>query len=83
MTENDLYTIQQRDDNLREAIRRREQKQPTMPADLNEPLMQRLEETEQTRPEAKQRHLWLYTAIAVAASIVLLIVFNFGKKISF
>jgi hypothetical protein len=51
-----------------------------MPADLNERLMQRLEETEQTRPEAKQRHLWLYTAIAVAASIVLLIVFNFGKQ---
>ena len=36
MTENDLYTILQRDDNLREAIRRREQKQPTMPADLKE-----------------------------------------------
>ena len=42
MTENDLYTILQRDDNLREAIRRREQKQPTMPADLNERLMKRL-----------------------------------------
>ena len=36
MTENDLYTILQRDDNLREAIRRREQKQPTMPASLKE-----------------------------------------------
>ena len=42
MTENDLYTILQRDDNLREAIRRREQKQPTMPADLNDRLMKRL-----------------------------------------
>ena len=42
MTENDLYTILQRDDNLRKAIRRREQKQPTMPADLNERLMKRL-----------------------------------------
>ena len=45
MTENDLYTILQRDDNLREAIRRREQKQPTMPADLNDRLMKRLEAT--------------------------------------
>ena len=42
MTENDLYTILQKDDNLREAIRRREQKQPTMPADLNDRLMKRL-----------------------------------------
>ena len=36
MTENDLYTILQRDDNLREAIRRREQKQPPMPDGLKE-----------------------------------------------
>ena len=36
MNENDLYTILQRDDNLREAIRRREQKQPTMPDGLKE-----------------------------------------------
>ena len=68
------------DKNLREAVNRREQQLAPMPADLNERLMQRLEETEQTRPEAKQRHLWLYTAIAVTASIVLLIVFNFGKQ---
>ena len=68
------------DKNLREAVNRREQQLAPMPADLNERLMQRLEETEQTRPEAKQKHLWLYTAIAVAASIVLLIVFNFGKQ---
>ena len=67
------------DKNLREAVNRREQQLAPMPADLNERLMQRLEETEQTRPIAKQKHLWIYTAIAVAASIVLLIVFNFGK----
>ena len=36
MTENDLYTILQRDDNLREAIRRREQKLPQMPDGLKE-----------------------------------------------
>ena len=70
------------DTNLREAVSRREQKMPPLPADLNERLMQRIEETEQTRPEAKSRRLWLYTAsaLAVAASIALLIVFNFGKQ---
>ncbi len=67
------------DNNLQEAVSRREQQLPPMPADLNERLMQRLGETEQARPKAKQKRLWLYTAIAVAASIVLLIVFNFGK----
>ena len=70
------------DTNLREAVSRREQKMPPLPADLNERLMQRIEETEQTRPLAKSRRLWLYTAsaLAVAASIALLIVFNFGKQ---
>ena len=70
------------DTNLREAVSRREQKMPPLPADLNERLMQRIEETEQTRPEAKSRRLWFYTAsaLAVAASIALLIVFNFGKQ---
>ena len=67
------------DNNLRQAVSRREQQLPPMPADLNERLMQRLGETGQARPKAKQKRLWLYTAIAVAASIVLLIVFNFGK----
>ena len=44
MNENDIYTMLQGDDNLREAIRHREQKQPPMPADLNERLMKRLED---------------------------------------
>jgi hypothetical protein len=70
------------DTNLREAVSRREQQQAPMPTDLNERLMQRLGETEQTRPEAKPRRLWLYTAsaLAIAASIALLIIFNFGKQ---
>jgi hypothetical protein len=66
------------DKNLREAVSRREQKLPPMPDDLNERLMQRLEEPE-TAPVAKQRPLWLYAAIAVAASILLLIIFHFGQ----
>ena len=67
------------DTNLREAVNRREQKMPPMPADLNERLMQRLEKAE-TAPVARQKRLWLYAAVAVAASIALLIVFHFGKE---
>lgn len=68
------------DNNLRQAVSRREQQLPPMPADLNERLMQRIAESEPARSETKPRRLWLYTAIAVAASIVLLIVFNFGQE---
>lgn len=68
------------DNNLRQAVSRREQQLPPMPADLNERLMQRIEETEPARPIAKQKRLWLYAAIVVAASIALLIIFNFGQE---
>ena len=67
------------DKNLREAVSRREQKMPPLPAELNERLMQRLGEPE-TAPKAKTRLLWIYAAIAAAASIALLIIFNFGKE---
>jgi len=67
------------DKNLRQAVSRREQKLPPMPDDLNERLMQRLEEPE-TAPVAKQRPLWLYAAIAAAASIALFVIFHFGKE---
>ena len=68
------------DNNLREAVNRREQQLPPMPADLNKRLMQRIAESEPARSETKPHRLWLYAAIAVAASIALLIVFNFGKQ---
>jgi cytoskeletal protein RodZ len=68
------------DNNLREAVNRREQQLPPMPADLNKRLMQRITESEPARPETKSRRLWIYAAVAVAASIALLIVFNFGKQ---
>ena len=67
------------DKNLQEAVSRREQQLPPMPADLNERLMQRLEKAE-TAPVARQKRLWLYAAVAVAASIALLIVFNFRQE---
>ena len=66
------------DKNLQEAVSRREQKLPPMPADLNERLMQRL--GEQPPSATKQKRLWLYAAVAVAASIALFIVFHFGKE---
>lgn len=68
------------DNNLRQAVSRREQQLPPMPADLNKRLMQRIAESEPARSETKPRRLWLYAAVAVAASIALLIVFNFGKQ---
>ena len=66
------------DKNLQEAVSRREQKLPPLPADLNERLMQCLEE--QPAPAAKQKRLWLYAAVAVAASIALFLVFNFRQE---
>lgn len=68
------------DKNLQEAVSRREQQLPPMPADLNKRLMQRIAESEPARSETKPRRWWLYAAVAVAASIALLIVFNFGKQ---
>ena len=65
------------DKNLREAVNRREQKQPALPDDLNERVMKSLVEPETT---PKSRRLWVYTAVAAAASIALLIVFNWGKQ---
>ena len=67
------------DKNLQEAVSRREQKLPPLPAELNERLMQRLVEPE-TAPKAKQKRLWFYAAVAVAASIALLIVFNYRQE---
>lgn len=65
------------DKNLQEAVSRREQKLPPMPADLNERLMQRIDTS---APAPKSRRLWIYAALAAAASIALLIVFNLGQE---
>ena len=67
------------DTNLREAVNRREQKMPPLPAELNERLLQRLGEPE-TAPKTKTRSLWFYAAIAAAASIALFVIFHFGKE---
>ena len=66
-----------KDTDLREALRRKYADTPQMPADLSERLMKRMETT---REMPKRRH-WPYitAAIAAAASILLLIVLNFGQ----
>ena len=68
MNENDLYTILQRDDNLREAIRRREQKLPPMPDGLKERPF-----PNPSRKEGRTKSLrWL------AAAACLLIIIGIG-----
>lgn len=66
------------DKNLREAVSRKEQKLPPMPADLNERLQQRLSSPEGTRFR-RGRGVRLLL-LAAAASITLLIVFYTGKQ---
>ena len=79
MNENDLYTILQRDDNLREAIRRREQKQSTMPADLNDRLMKRLEAALSLPPRGEERTKSLpYWGRLVGTVACLLIIVGIG-----
>lgn len=65
------------DKNLREAVSRLEQQLPALPDNLNERVMKSLVEPE-TAP--KSRRLWVYAAVATAASIAMLIVFNWGKQ---
>ena len=75
MNENDIYTMLQGDDNLREAIRRREQKQPPMPAGLNERLMKRLKKptpTPSPREGRTKRIRWM------AAAAFLLVIIGIG-----
>ena len=77
MNENDIQKRLANDNNLREAINQSEQKLPTMPTDLNERLMMRINGSENT---SKRRYLPFITiSIAVAASLLLFIVFHFGK----
>lgn len=65
-----------KDINLREAVSRREQKLPPMPADLNNRVMKSIKVQKTT---SKQKRLWPWLG-AVAASIILLIAFHFTQK---
>jgi hypothetical protein len=81
------------DKNLREAVNRREQQQPPMPADLNEQLQQRLFSPKESPFCSLSSSFWgkrpigpsgrvrgVSLLLAAAASIALLIVFYFGKQ---
>ena len=72
MNENDIYTMLQGDDNLREAIRHREQKQPPMPADLNERLMKRMEEPT-LNPSPREGRTKSLRWLAAAACLLIIV----------
>ena len=75
MNENDIYNILKGDNILREAIRRREQKQPPMPADLNDRLLQRMEGTVPIKANKSRRIKWHWIAAAcVAAMMIVLLI---------
>lgn len=71
-----MNTLLERDNILREAISRREQRQPSMLSDLNARLMQRMEQSD-VKPK---RRIWLYVVSGVAASILLLLTLHFWQK---
>ena len=76
------------DTNLREAVSRREQKLPPLPADLNERLMESLSSMppQESGNQARFSSLSLWRGrrmkllLAVAASIALFIIFHLGKE---
>lgn len=78
MNEKDMNTLLERDNVLREAVKRHEQKLPSMPSDLNARLMQRMEQ----KDEQPKRRIWLYVVSAVAASVLLLLTFHFWQKMT-
>ena len=77
MNENDINRIILRaDDNLREAVRHREQRQPPLPAGLNERLMQRIEKEVPAKPENTRRQVWLWMAAASVAAIMIVLLMS-------
>lgn len=73
MNEKELEALLRRDTDLHEAISRREQALPPMPDDLNARVLRRMKQSD----EKPKRRIWLYTASAVAASVLLLLLFRF------
>ena len=74
-----------RDKDLREALSRREAQRtkPEVPADFCENIMKEIGVGSQETGDRKDHPViwrWLYAAVAVAASIVLLIVFHHGQE---
>ncbi|UKK54335.1 DUF4251 domain-containing protein [Prevotella sp. E2-28] len=69
------------DKNLQEAVNRREQRLEPMPADLNDRLMESLTQRPLQREKGLKRK-WIYGAVAIAAGIALLVLFNFSQTSS-
>ena len=68
MKEEQLNTLRQQDNALREALRQDEAELPQMPADLNARLMERMA---QEKPVAKTRRLWPWVAAACVAAFII------------
>jgi len=68
MKEEQLNSLRQQDNALREALRQDEAELPQMPADLNARLMKRMA---QEKPVAKTRRLWPWVAAACVAAFVI------------
>ena len=68
MKEEQLNTLRQQDNALREALRQDEAELPQMPADLNARLMKRVA---QEKPVAKTRRLWPWVAAACVAAFII------------
>ena len=70
MKEEQLNTLRQQDNALREALRQDEAELPQMPADLNARLMERMA---QQKPVAKSKRLWPWVAAACVAAIMVVL----------
>lgn len=68
MKDEQLNTLRQQDNALREALRQDEAELPQMPADLNARLMKRMA---QEKPVAKTRRLWPWVAAACVAAFII------------
>jgi hypothetical protein len=68
MKEEQLNSLRQQDNALREALRQDEAELPQMPADLNARLMKRMA---QEKPVAKTRRLWPWVAAACVAAFII------------
>ena len=77
MNENDIIRQLHSDTHLREAVSRREQQLPPIPADLNERVLKRID----TARETSKRRYWPYINAAIAAC--LLVLFGVGAMVWF
>lgn len=68
MKEEQLNTLRQQDNALREALRQDEAELPQMPADLNARLMERMA---QEKPAVKKKRLWPWVAAACVAAFII------------